>query len=71
MTSIETELLQQLGVIFLYNVEELAIGVFFYGASSSLVVYGPFTSSIIGVFVILFSVSVAIFVFVPSSLQLS
>jgi len=41
MTPLETEVLQHLGITYLYNVEELSIGVFFYGASSSLVVYDP------------------------------
>jgi len=71
MTAPETELLQQLGFTYLYNVEELSIGVFFYGASSSLVVYGPFTSSIKGVFAVLFSASVAIFMFVFSFLRVA
>ena len=67
----ETELLQQFGLLFLYNVEELSIGIFFYGTSSSLVVYGPSTSSIKGIFLALFSASVAIFVFVFSSLRVA
>ena len=34
MTPLETELLQQFGIAYLYNLEELSILVFFYGASS-------------------------------------
>jgi len=71
MTPLETELLQQLGIACLYNVEELSIGIFLYGASPSLVVYGPSTSSIKGIFVVLFSASVVIFMFVFSFLQVS
>ena len=64
MTLLAETKLQKLGITFLYNVEELSIGIFFYGASSSLLVYGPSTSSIIGVFLALFSASVVIFMFV-------
>ena len=47
MTPLESELLQQLGTSYLYSIEELSIAIFFYGASSSLVVvYGSSTSSI-------------------------
>jgi len=70
MTPPETELLHQLGITYLSNVEELSIGVFFYGASSLLMVYGlVFTTSIKGAFVVLFSASVVIFVFVFSFLR--
>ena len=64
MTPLESELLQALGLDFLREVEALSIFIFFYGASSSLVVYDSLTSSITGVFVVLFAVSVAIFMFV-------
>ena len=67
MTPLQTELFQQLGILCLYNVQELSIGIVFYGVSCSLLVYGPSTSLIKGVFIGLFSASVVIFVFVPSS----
>ena len=67
----ETELLQQFGLLFLYNVEALSIGIFLYGASPPLVVYGPSTSLIKGIFLALFSASVVIFVFVFSFLRLA
>ena len=66
MTPLEAKPLRILGTSYLYDVEELSIGIFFYGMSSSLVIYGPATSSITGVFVVLFSASVVIFVFVLS-----
>ena len=46
MTPLETELLQRLGTSYLHEVEALSIFVFFYGASSSLVVHGLSTSLI-------------------------
>ena len=58
--------LQNLRIVFLYTVEKLTIGIFFYGASSSFMVYGSYTSTTKGIFVVLFSASVAIFVFVFS-----
>ena len=63
---LESKLLQQLGISYLYNIEELSIAIFFYGSSSLLVVYALSTGSIKGGFVILFSASVVIFVFVFS-----
>jgi len=60
MTPLESELLQHLGIIYLNNVEELSILVFFYGTSFSLMVYGPSTSSTTGIFVVLFSTSLLI-----------
>ena len=71
MTPLETEPLQHLGIAYLYNVEGLPIGFFFYGASSSFVVYDPSTSLIKGVFVVLFSASVVIFMFVFSFLRVA
>ena len=71
MTPLKIERHQNLGIDALYNVEELSIAIFFYGASSSPVEYGPFTSSIKGVFVVLFSASVVIFVFVLSFLRVA
>ena len=69
MTPLETERLRHLAIAYLYKVEELSIAIFLYGASSLLVVYGPSTSSITGVFVILFFASVVIFMFVFSFLR--
>ena len=69
MTPLESERLQHLGTTFLYNIAQLSIAIFFYGASSKLVVHGPSTSSIKGVFVILFSASVVIHTFVFSFLR--
>ena len=70
MTPLESKLLQQLGIHYLRNVELLAFPVFFYGAPSSLVVHAsPSTSSIKGAFVVLFSASVVIFMFVFSFLR--
>ena len=45
MTPLESELLQNLGIVCLYNVAEAAIGIF-YGVSSLLVAPGPPTSLI-------------------------
>ena len=64
MTPLENKLIQRFGIVSLYNVEELSIGIFFYGASSSPMVHGPFTSSIKGVFVVLFSASTSTFLLV-------
>ena len=69
MTPLESELLQHLGTFSLLNVAQLSIGIFFYGASSKLVVHGPSTSLIKGVFVILFSALVVILMFVFSFLR--
>ena len=71
MTPLETELLQQLGIDYLQEVERISIFVVFYGALASLVdlVYGSSTRSTKGVFVILFSASVVIFVSVSSFLR--
>jgi len=70
MTPLENELLQQLGLAYMREVEELSISGFFYGASSSLrlavLVVRLIQSSITGLFVLLFSASVVIFVFVFS-----
>ena len=71
MTPLEIGLLQHLGVGYLWSIEALSIGIFFYGASSSLVVYDPYTSSIKGVFVVLFSASIVIFMFVFSFLRVA
>ena len=60
--------LHNLGISSLRDFDKLLIYVFFYGASFSLVVYGLSTSSITGVFVVLFFASVVIFMLVsPSS----
>ena len=70
MTPVETGLFQQLGINYLQEVERILIFVFFYGAFSSLaVVYFSSTSSVKGVFVILFSASVVIFMFVSPSCE--
>ena len=75
MTPRESEVLQVLGLIRLGRLEELSIYIFFYGASSSLEVRDSSTSSITGVFLVLFSASVVIFAFVsckrPSSYSLA
>ena len=63
----EAELVQQLGLGYLYIVEQLSIAIFFCGTLSSLVVYDSSTSSIKGVFV----ASVVIFVFVFSFLRVA
>jgi len=64
MTPLESGLLHNLGFGYLLAVEQLSIVIFFYGACSSLVVCGSSTSSITGLFVVLFSASVVIFAFV-------
>ena len=64
MTPLENKFLQQFGITFLNIVEDLSISIFFYGASSSLVVHGLSISLIKGAFVVLFSASVVIFMFV-------
>ena len=66
MTPLESELLLEHGMQYLYEVEVLTIGIFCYGASesSSLAVYDSSTISIKGAFVVLFSASVVIFMFV-------
>ena len=69
MTPLESELLENLGITFLYSIEELLVGVFCYGTSCPLMVYGAL-SLIKGIFVILFSASVVIFMFVFSSLRI-
>jgi len=61
MTPLENELLHILGLGYLQSIEELSIMVFFYGAPSSVTVWPSSTSSITGLFVILFSASVIIF----------
>ena len=67
MTPLESKFLQDVGLYYLWCLEGLSIGIFFYGASSSLLIAcGLSTSLIAGVFVILFSASVIIFVFVFS-----
>ena len=66
MTPFESKNLPTLGLDYLANLETLAIFVFFYGASFSLAARGSPTSSISGVFVVFFSASVVIFVFVVS-----
>jgi len=71
MTPPESEFLQNLGIFYLYTVEQVTICVFFYGASSSLAVYDSLTSPITGLFVVLFSMSVVIFVFVFSFLPVA
>ena len=71
MTPFESGLLQQLGIRYLVLVEDLSISISFYGASSPLVVHGPSTSLITGAFVVLFSASVAIFMFVFSFLRVA
>ena len=70
MPTLEGEFLQGLGLDYLHALEQLSISIFFYGASS-LVVYDSSISSIIlaGVFVVLFSASVVIFMFVLSFLK--
>ena len=64
MTPIESELLQRLGLAYWRTLEELSIVLSFYGASSLLILYDSSTISIIGAFVLLFSASVVIFMFV-------
>ena len=71
MTPLESELLQHLGIVSLYNVEQLSIAIFLYGASSLLVVYSPSISSIKGIFVVLFSASVVFFMFVFSFMRIA
>ena len=66
MTPLENGLLQRLGFGYLDSLEQLSIYVFFYGASSSLAVQGLSTSPLSGVFLVLFSASVVIFMFVFS-----
>ena len=69
MTPLESKLLQTLGLAYLRILEQLAILIFFYGASLLVPVYGSFTSLMTGLFFVLFSASVVIFVFVFSFLQ--
>ena len=64
MTPLENKFLHRLGVDYSQTLVKLSIIVFFYGMSSSLVVRGSSTSSVTGVFVVLFSASVVIFAFV-------
>ena len=64
MTPIENEPLQRLGVDYLQTLEQLSIYVFFYGASPPVAKSGSSTCSASGIFVVLFSVSVAIFLLV-------
>ena len=65
MTPQESEVLQVLALNFyLARLEQSSICVFFYGASSSLEVRGSSTSSITGVFLVLFFASAVIFAFV-------
>ena len=71
MTPLESELLQKHGIAYLYQVEELSVAFFFYGTSSLLMVYGTSTSSVKGAFVVLFSASVVIFMFVVSLLRVA
>ena len=66
MMPLKSESLQDVGLYYLWCLEELSIGVFFYGASSFVIVWCSSTSLMTGVFVILFSASVIIFVFVFS-----
>ena len=40
MTPLESQRLQGLGMAYLYNIEKMSIAIFFYGASSSLLVHG-------------------------------
>ena len=70
MPTLEGESLQGLGLDYLHALEQLSISIFFYGASL-FVVYDSSTSSITlaGVFVVLFSASVVIFMFVLSFLE--
>ena len=69
MTPLESNLLQRLGLGYGRSLEHLAILVFFYGASSFTPVYSSSTSLTTGLFFVLFSASVVIFVFVFSFLQ--
>ena len=69
MTPQESELILEHGTQSLYEIEELSIGIFLYGASFSLVAYDLSTISIKGVFLVLFSASVVIFVSVSSFLS--
>jgi len=66
MTPPESQILQDLGLNFLLTFEDVAIHLSFYGASSSLVVayYVTHPTLMTGVFCVLFSISVVIFVFV-------
>ena len=65
MTPLESERLQKLGLAYLQILEQLTINVFFYGPSSSLVVYYDSSTNLIsGVFIALFSASVVVFAFV-------
>ena len=66
MTPLDSEILQRPGVEYLQNLEELLIIVSLYGESSFLAVCGSSANSLSGVFVVLFSASVVIFVFVFS-----
>ena len=72
MMPLESELPQHHAIRYLHLVEQLSFAIFFYGASSSLVVHRPSTSlTHKGVFVVLFSASVVIFMFVFSFLQVA
>ena len=62
--------LESFGIRSLYGAEHSSILVFFYGASS-LMVYDPFTTLIKGIFVVLFSASLVIFMFVFSFLRVA
>ena len=64
MAPIESELLHNLGSSYLTMVSILSIAVFFYGASSLLVVSGYLMNFILGVLLVLFAASVVIFMFV-------
>ena len=69
MTPPEIEVLERFGIAYLCNIEGLSFFIFLHGASSSLVIYGSSTSSITGVFVVIFSASVVIYMFVSPSCE--
>ena len=69
MTDPESEFFQKLGLAYLRSLVQLSIYVFSYGASSSLVLPDSSTSSMTGVYVVLFAASVVIFMSVFSFLQ--
>ena len=69
MTPLESETLQHLGVLYSQSLEELSIIVFLYGAPSSLAncdMWLIHNFRVPGVFIMLFSASVVIFLFVFS-----
>ena len=64
MTPLDTELLQGVGMDYLELVTALSVYGFFYGASSLHTARDSSTTSISGVFLVIFAASAVIFAFV-------